>query len=46
TLLSKIIDEQKILSEQRAQLNKLKRHAGAQAKLTTKKLKLLEEEGV
>ncbi|CAB4422741.1 unnamed protein product [Rhizophagus irregularis] len=46
TLSSKIIDEQKILSEQRAQLNKLKRHAGAQAKLTTKKFKLLEEEGV
>ena len=43
TLSSKIIEEQKTLLEQKAQLNKLKRHAEAQAKLATKKLKLLEE---
>ncbi|CAB4425447.1 unnamed protein product [Rhizophagus irregularis] len=43
TLSSKIIEEQKVVLEQNTQLNKLKHHANAQAKLLTKKNKLLEE---
>jgi hypothetical protein len=42
-LTNKINEEQKILLEQNAVLNKLKQHAGVQAKLSTKKQKLLEE---
>ncbi|CAB4477164.1 unnamed protein product [Rhizophagus irregularis] len=42
-LSSKLIEEQKVVSEQNARLNKLKRHADAQAKLAAKKNKLLEE---
>lgn len=43
TLKSKIIEKQKIVSEQSARLKKLKRHAEAQARLAVKKKKLLEE---
>jgi hypothetical protein len=43
TLQTKIINEKKIILEQHALLNKLKRHAEAQSKLRTKKQKLLEE---
>ncbi|CAB4483265.1 unnamed protein product [Rhizophagus irregularis] len=42
-LSSKLIEEQKVVSEQNARLNKLKRHADTQAKLAAKKNKLLEE---
>src|SRR3954453_8782717 len=42
-LKTKIIEEQKTILEQHVILNKLKRHADAQAKLTAKKLKALEE---
>ncbi len=43
TLISKIIEKQKIVSEQSVQLKKLKCYAEAQAKLAVKKKKLLEE---
>ncbi|CAG8678433.1 13096_t:CDS:1, partial [Funneliformis mosseae] len=42
-LSSKIIEEQKNISIQHAQLTKLKRHAEAQSRLAAKKQKLLEE---
>ncbi|CAG8570923.1 1439_t:CDS:2 [Dentiscutata erythropus] len=43
TLLSNIINEKKVITEQKTRLEKLKCHAKAQAKLSEKKAKLLEE---
>lgn len=43
-LSSKITEEQQIISENTTQLNKLKRYAGAQAKLAAKKINFLKRE--